>query len=385
MVRIVDRLADATGIGEAIAGGIMLGAATSLGGTVTSISTAYSGATDLAISNAIGGIAVQTAFLGIADLTYRRANLEHAAASVENLLQAALLVSMLSIPLVASSVPAVTVFGVDLFSFVILSFYIFVNWMVLQAKRAPMWYPQRSRETQNEAEEGEEDRANVPRLVAAFIPLALLSGGAGYVLGDTGIILSERTGISQTAVGGIMTSVMTSIPELVTSIAAVRRGALNLAVGGIIGGNVFDVLFLVLGDVAYREGSLYHAFTDTHRFAVARHGTFAVTGADALPGGDVILAERRYDGGLEVGMRIRRIGADAFTRKARTLDGPILLETDLASEIDNIEAIAAQVQGGDIVLTLLSDDNFNLFQRTLLLRFRIADPVPRPKPARPAG
>jgi len=269
MVRIVDRLADATGVGEAIAGGILLGAATSLGGTVTSVSTAYAGATDLAIGNAIGGIAVQTAFLGIADLAHRRANLEHAAASIENLLQAALLVSMLSIPLVASGVPAVTVFGVDLFSFVILGFYVFANWLVLQAKKAPMWFPQKSRETQDEAAEQQEEGANIPRLLAGFLPLALLCGGAGYLLGETGVVLSDRTGISQTAVGGVMTSVMTSVPELVTSVAAVRRGALNLAVGGIIGGNVFDVLFLVLGDVAYREGSLYHAFTDTHRFAVA--------------------------------------------------------------------------------------------------------------------
>ena len=37
---------------------------------------------DLAMSNAVGGIAVQTLFLAIADVAYRRANLEHAAASL---------------------------------------------------------------------------------------------------------------------------------------------------------------------------------------------------------------------------------------------------------------------------------------------------------------
>jgi cation:H+ antiporter len=39
----------------------------------------------------------------------------------------------------------------------------------------------------------------------------------------------------------------------------VRRGALQLALGGIIGGNTFDVLVLSAADVAYRDGSLYHA------------------------------------------------------------------------------------------------------------------------------
>ena len=49
------------------------------------------------------------------------------------------------------------------------------------------------------------------------------------------------------------------MPELVTTIVAVRRGALQLAVGGIIGGNTFDTLFLTAADVSYRDGSLYHA------------------------------------------------------------------------------------------------------------------------------
>ncbi|MEO2040107.1 MAG: sodium:calcium antiporter, partial [Martelella sp.] len=60
-------------------------------------------------------------------------------------------------------------------------------------------------------------------------------------------------------VGALMTAVVTSLPELVTTLAAVRRGALQLAVGGIIGGNTFDTLFLTLSDLAYRDGSLYHA------------------------------------------------------------------------------------------------------------------------------
>ncbi len=98
---LADRLADRTGLGEAVAGALFLGATTSLSGTVTSVTAATQGLTDLAISNAIGGIAVQTAFLGLADMAHRKANLEHAAASAGNLLNAALLVVMLSIPLAA--------------------------------------------------------------------------------------------------------------------------------------------------------------------------------------------------------------------------------------------------------------------------------------------
>jgi len=58
--------------------------------------------------------------------------------------------------------------------------------------------------------------------------------------------------------------VSTSLPELITTIVAVRRAALNLAVGNIIGGNSFDVLFIAGADIFYHEGSLYHQIETDH-------------------------------------------------------------------------------------------------------------------------
>ena len=75
ITRVVDQLADRTGLGEATAGAVLLGAATSLSGSVLSVTAAYRGHPELAASNALGGIAVQTFFLAIADMVYRRANL----------------------------------------------------------------------------------------------------------------------------------------------------------------------------------------------------------------------------------------------------------------------------------------------------------------------
>ena len=80
IISTADRLADRTGLGEAVFGGVLLGASTSLSGIVTSLTAASAGLASLAVSNAVGGIAAQTAFLVIADLIYKRVNLEHAAA-----------------------------------------------------------------------------------------------------------------------------------------------------------------------------------------------------------------------------------------------------------------------------------------------------------------
>ena len=84
MTDLADRIADRTGWGEALIGGVLLGAATSFSGTIVSLSSALDGRASLAFSNGVGGIAAQTAFLAIADLLYRRANLEHAAAELAN-------------------------------------------------------------------------------------------------------------------------------------------------------------------------------------------------------------------------------------------------------------------------------------------------------------
>jgi cation:H+ antiporter len=82
---------------------------------------------------------------------------------------------------------------------------------------------------------------------------------AGYFITGASIVLADGLGLNHTIAGALFTAVATSLPELVTSIAAVRRGALTLAVGGVIGGNCFDTLFAAVADVAYRDGSLYHA------------------------------------------------------------------------------------------------------------------------------
>ena len=110
ITRVVDQLADRTGIGEAAAGAVLLGASTSLGGSVLSVTAAWHGNAELAVSNALGGIAVQTFFLAVADMVYRRANLEHAAASVPNMMQNGLLICLLALILFAPHLPDVTFF-----------------------------------------------------------------------------------------------------------------------------------------------------------------------------------------------------------------------------------------------------------------------------------
>ncbi len=270
LTRIADALADLTGLGEAIFGAVLLGGSTSLSGIMTSVVSAYNGYPALAISNAIGGIAAQTTFLAIADFTYRRANLEHAAASIENLVQGALLVTLLSIPILAMAAPPVAFLGVHPVSVLLVVAYIAGTRLIAKARAAPLWRPMHTHETrEDEPTTRPEEHASLPRLWLAFFILAAILAASGYVVAHSGIALAERTGLSEGIIGGLFTAVATSLPELVTALAAVRQGALTMAVGVVIGGNSFDVLFTAFSDVAYREGSIYHAITDDQLFTLA--------------------------------------------------------------------------------------------------------------------
>ena len=66
---------------------------------------------------------------------------------------------------------------------------------------------------------------------------------------DGGITVARAVGIPEVIVGLTMISIGTSLPELVATLAAVRRGELSIAIGGVVGSNIFNTL-LVCGVTA---------------------------------------------------------------------------------------------------------------------------------------
>ncbi len=270
LTSVADRLADRTGLGEAVVGAVLLGAATSLSGLTTSVVAAWNGLPELAVSNAAGGIAAQTVFLAAADIAYRRANLEHAAASLENMVQGTVLAGCLALALLATSIPEVAVFGIHPVSALLVAFYVLGLRITHSAREEPGWRAASTPETAaDDPEQDESGSASTRRLVGEFVVLAAVTALAGFGISLAAEGAIETFGLSQSLMGVFATAIVTSLPELVTTVAAVRRGALTLAVGGIIGGNAFDILFLAASDVAYRPGSIFAAITAQQELILA--------------------------------------------------------------------------------------------------------------------
>lgn len=100
---------------------------------------------------------------------------------------------------------------------------------------------------------------------------------------------------------------------------------------------------------------------------------YDISDAVLLPSGELLILERKFSWFTGVNIRIRSIPLKGIAPGA-LVDGPVLFLADLGHEIDNMEGIDAHVTAdGETVLTLISDDNFSMLQRTLLLQFTLAE------------
>jgi hypothetical protein len=107
------------------------------------------------------------------------------------------------------------------------------------------------------------------------------------------------------------------------------------------------------------------------QFSVRRTEDFDVSDAVLLPAGDLLLLERKFSWLSGVGIRIRRVPLGSVAPGA-VIDGPSIFEANVANEVDNMEGIDAHLTAeGETVLTMVSDDNFSMIQRTLLLQFTL--------------
>ncbi|WP_321368260.1 hypothetical protein [uncultured Desulfuromusa sp.] len=257
LARRADTLADRTGLGEALFGVLLLAGVTSLPDFAATLSAAIDARPDLAMSNVMGSMAANLLFLGVADVVYRKANLEHAAASPINLILAGLLIVLLTMPLLAIITPKVNQWSIHPITPVIVATYLFGLHLVHRTRIKPMWFPRLTHQTVAD-KPNKQHRGRSSSVWVGFIGMAIATGIAGWVLMEAAKGIADQTGLSETLVGGLLTALATSTPELVTTIVAIRIGALTLAVSNIFGTNCFNMLVVAAADVGYAHGSIYH-------------------------------------------------------------------------------------------------------------------------------
>jgi hypothetical protein len=121
-------------------------------------------------------------------------------------------------------------------------------------------------------------------------------------------------------------------------------------------------------------GNIFGAVLDGPKkgiFTVRRSDGFDVSDGTFLPDGDLVLLERSFTMASGLRLRLRRI-AEKDIASGALLDGPVLMQADMSYQIDNMEGIDAWTRAdGQVMVSLISDDNHSILQRNLYLEFAL--------------
>ena len=286
MSHYADAIAERTGIGRAAIGLLLLGGITSLPEVAVTVSASAVGNADLAVNNLLGGVAMQVAILAVADFAIGRDALTSIIPDPVVLLQGTMNVLLLSLVAAGVAVGGGAWFGIGVWSWGVLAFYIGAIWLLAHSQGRFPWRPDGKGWRQRLAEQTESQSRASPveerkrksgsssagsrgfRAILGktlFAALAILV--AGYLLTRTGETLAEQTGIGSSFFGAVFVAISTSLPEVSTVLAAMRIKRYLMAVSDIFGTNLFDVGLVFVVDAVYRGGPILSE--------VSRFSTFA--------------------------------------------------------------------------------------------------------------
>lgn len=271
-----DIIADETGLGEVFVGLLLLAVVTSLPEVGRTITAALLGLATLAVDSLLGGIALQTAILAVADLAVARATLTYFAPRPVLLLEGVIVVFLLGIALAGIAAGEIVQwFGVGLWSVLIFGLYAFSLYALKSYENHETWQPVdvpeeiKQKSFARQHGEGTSGKGFLFRVALLFGLASMAIFVSGVVLAEVGEALAVQTGLGMGFVGATLLAFASSLPEVSTTIGAVRIGAYALAISNIFGTNAFLVALLFVADIFYRPGPVLQAVDRSALFLAA--------------------------------------------------------------------------------------------------------------------
>ena len=219
--------AEATGIPKFVVGATVVSFATTLPELLVSVRAAMNGSAQLAIGNAIGSVTANTTLIMGISLTAMTGIINRKSFSLKG-------------GLLLGAIGGLTLLSLGGFlptwsAFVLWA--IFIVFMISNLIEGKKTATQEKKETYS--------KKDIPSKVLFFI-----LGTAAIILGAEALVSSGKTiakgfGISETIIGFTVIALGTSLPELVTTLTAIRKKENSLSVGNIIGANIIDATLIL--------------------------------------------------------------------------------------------------------------------------------------------
>jgi len=264
LARYGDAIGVRTRLGGLFVGSLLLAGATSLPEVLTAINSVRVGAVNLSAGDLMGSSMVNMLLLAVIDILFWRQRILRQVALRHGLVAGIAIVMncLVLVFLLARVDLRIGWLGVD--SLLLLLTYVGGMWLLHQ----------HSGDTAAALEE-QPNLEGVPSLRHAIIGFTISAAvlvASNPWLVNSATTLAEVSGLTTGFVGAALVALATSLPELVTIIAAVRIGAPDMAVGNLFGSNAFNMVAFGVGDLLYTDG----------HFLLEVDPAFALIGAIAL-------------------------------------------------------------------------------------------------------
>lgn len=259
LVRSSDSIGELTKIGRLFAGSIFLAGATSLPELLVDISAVRKGMPDLAVGDLMGSSLMNLLILAVADLRHRNPNKMFSRAGARYALSAAISINMTVIACIAIFLgPQIGAYGlgeIGLGPAAIGVAYVLGVRLV--------YYNQHPSAQSVDPVSGTDRRRELAQAFSIYAASVLAIFVAAPFLVEAAGKIAEISGLGKTFIGTTLVAFCTSLPEIVSTVLAVRMGAFDLAVGNIFGSNAFNMILLIPLDLIH-EGNLLGIVSRTH-------------------------------------------------------------------------------------------------------------------------
>jgi cation:H+ antiporter len=258
LARYGDIIAEKTGLGRIWVGLILLAAITSMPELVTGVSAAaLVKLPDLAVGNLLGSCLFNLTLLALLDIMHRpepllsRASPRHVMSAVCGIVLAGIVAGGIW---AGTRFPGATLGWVNAPGILPLVFYVW--WISRSERNQP---PPLARVFSSQY-----DELSLRKTYLRFGLATAAVIGAGIWLSLIGDEIAVTYSWHASFVGSLFLAITTSLPELVVSIAALRLGAIDMAVADILGSNMFNLALVAPVDLAYRQGPVLASVLSAH-------------------------------------------------------------------------------------------------------------------------
>ena len=278
LTKYADKLSEHVSIGKIWIGIVLLGFVTSLPEAITSLVSVISlGANDMAIGNVLGSNNFNLMLIFVMDAVYRKGAVTNIISINKSHDISALFAILLSLVVIfeiwIGASNSLLHIGHLSAGCVLIAVLYFVGMMAL----VKIDRQKSSGVKKNDVDAGRKkcvikasDRGGrIPYIWIIWINLifsAVVVIISAMWLAKSGEIIAQRTGLGQTFVGSIFLAIVTSLPEMVVSLSALKLGSVDMAIGNIFGSNMTNIFVIFVCELFYSSGMILSSVAGTHVF-----------------------------------------------------------------------------------------------------------------------